>query len=114
MEVISLIIDNKGEINIWHLSEEQKKKIGKETNVLNFAKKLFNEKKRVLLIDKNPYPSFSASVLKGTVEGEVIENNLYLTPDGYNIIWQPGIATPWIGYDVIIIINWLMERKASD
>lgn len=113
MEVITLYVDEKGEIKSWDLNEDQKKKIGKETNVLDFSRKLVNEKKRVLLIDKNLYPHFSASVLKGKVQGGVIENKLYTTPDGYNIIWQPGIATPRIGYDVIIIINWLMERKAS-
>ena len=111
INIISVYIDEEGKIIEGNFDEIEQKIIGGETNILNVARKLVNEQKKVLLIDKDNSPHVSAIALKENIKKEdIIGNKPYKCSAGYDIVWQPeSILRTIPSYEWVIVVNWLLK-----
>lgn len=105
-----LYVDCDGEIDLSKLEPEERKFIGQNVGIMDFANAITQEQKKILFVDKRENPCVTSILLYGErYSDSVYPNHKYETPL-FDIIWQPGSSVPPIvGYDQIITINPLFQ-----
>ena len=106
-----LHVDCDGEIDIATLTDEDRKILEEDTNVVGFMQRIAKAEKKLLLIDKRPNPCVTTLLLDGTSYSDNICPNQKYETSLFDIIWQPGsFLPPIVGYDQVITFNPLFQN----
>ena len=104
---MNLFVDHRGKIDIWALTPEERKLIGKNTDIRVFLKGMAKKVEKLLVIDRSPESNLVSLLLGKEAEGDSINSyEVYTAEEGYHIIWLPwGFEVATAGYDTIITLN---------